>query len=66
MPLVTADIADVEIHQIYHIILDIDNIGLLSMIRFACLVGASDILANVGQSRILPSELIQKNLIALR
>ena len=64
MPLLTTDVANVEVHQIYHIILNIDDIGFLStLIAIASCVGTGDILANVGQPRVLASELVQENLV---
>ena len=66
MPLLTTDVANVEIHQIYHVILDINHIGFLTpLIAIATCVGAGDILTNVREPRVLASELIEEDLVSL-
>jgi hypothetical protein len=66
MPLLAADIANIEIHEIYHIILDIDNIWLLTpLIAITTRIGTGDILANVRKPGILTSEFVQENLVPL-
>jgi hypothetical protein len=67
MPLLTADIANIEIHQIYHVILNVDNIWLLApLIAIANSVRTGDILANVGKPRIFTSEFVEENLVPFR
>jgi hypothetical protein len=67
MPLLTTDIANVEIHQIYYVILDINHIGLLTpLIAITHRVRAGDILTDVRKPRVLTSELVEENLISLR
>ena len=67
MPLLAADIANIEIHQVYHIILDIDDIWLLTpLIAITARIGTGDILTNVRKPGILASELVQENLVPLR
>jgi hypothetical protein len=66
MPLLAADIANVEIHEIYHVILNINDIGLLtSLITITDRVRTGYVLANVGKPGVLTSELVEKNLVSL-
>jgi hypothetical protein len=67
MPLLATDVANIEIHEVYHIILDIDDIWLLTpLIAITARIGTGDILTNVRKPGILASELVQENLVPLR
>ena len=59
MPLLSTNVADVEIHQIHQVILDINYVWVLSaLITITCHIGTADIFADVGQPRVLTGEFI--------